>query len=75
MRDLQRIDDILDDLKILWKQDPDLRLCQILSYLAIKSGYTNKDLFYIEDDKIHIEIKRKLCLTSKKYTHLKEEEY
>jgi len=49
MRDINRIEIILDNLKIYWLKNPDLRLGQIISNLGYKmSG--NNDPFYIEDD-------------------------
>lgn len=50
MRDVNRIDALLDLLKKYWKQDvnySDLRLGQILSNIA-----RNKDIFYLEDDEV-----------------------
>lgn len=45
MRNPQRIDNILERLKTVWKDNPDLRLGQLL--LAV----VNADrLFYIEDE-------------------------
>ena len=49
MRDVNRIEIILDKLKIYWLKNPDLRLGQIISNLGCQiSG--NSDPFYIEDD-------------------------
>lgn len=47
MRDPQRIDNILERLKIVWKDNPDLRLGQLL--LAVVKM---DRLFYIEDEKL-----------------------
>lgn len=44
MRNPERIDKILEIIGKIWKQKPDLRLCQIICN-AINDG-----LFYIEDD-------------------------
>ena len=47
MRDINRIDEILDELKQIWKEYPDLRLGQLLLN-AVPESY----LYYIEDDKL-----------------------
>lgn len=50
MRDIERIDKLLELLKKYWKQDEnyaDLRLGQILSNIA-----GNRDVFYLEDDEV-----------------------
>jgi len=44
MRDESRIDVIVDKLRDIWKDNPDLRLGQIVSICSY--GY---DIFYIED--------------------------
>lgn len=45
MRDPQRIDNILERLKTVWKDNPDLRLGQLL----LDAVNANR-LFYIEDE-------------------------
>ena len=45
MRNPQRIDNILNRLKIVWKDNPDLRLGQLL--LCVTDTYR---LLYIEDE-------------------------
>ena len=60
MRDINRIEPMLNDLKELWCKYPDLRLCQLLHVIAIKSGWMNHDLFYLEDDVINNQIKIEL---------------
>lgn len=47
MRDPERIDNILERLKVVWKENPDLRLGQLL-LVVIKMDR----LFYIEDEKL-----------------------
>lgn len=47
MRDPERIDDILRRLKLVWKENPDLRLGQLL-LSVIKMDR----LFYVEDEKL-----------------------
>lgn len=49
MRDISRIEIILDKLKIYWLENPDLRLGQIISNLGCQIRGDN-DPFYIEDD-------------------------
>ncbi len=60
MRDKNRINPILDDLKELWNKCPDMRLCQLLHMVAFNSGWTDNDLFYIEDDDIAKQIKKEI---------------
>lgn len=35
-----------------WETNPDQRLCQLLSNIAVKSGWHNEDLFHIPDEKL-----------------------
>lgn len=44
MRDIKRIDPILEKLNKFWKQHPELRLSQVLCMI-----YNFEDGFYIED--------------------------
>jgi uncharacterized protein YihD (DUF1040 family) len=60
MRDINRIDPIIDKLREVWKQYPDLRLTQLMWILG-KSNYT---FFYVEDD--HIEKKLDRAILHKK---------
>ena len=46
MRDPKRIPIVLGEVELFWKQNPDLRLGQLLSILL----KPNEDIFYIEDD-------------------------
>jgi uncharacterized protein YihD (DUF1040 family) len=47
MRDINRIDDYLDVIKKIWKQNPDLRFSQL-----VLNVFTDSSLdYYIEDDK------------------------
>lgn len=48
MRDLSRIDKILSELELLWKNNPDLRLTQLISWIGLKTN--SNDLYYVEDD-------------------------
>jgi len=47
MRDTDRIDSLLERLAIIWKQNPDLRLGQL-----VDCGAIGKDVFYVEDDEL-----------------------
>lgn len=47
MRDLDRIDRILDKICTVWKASPDLRLIQLLSNIQYNVGV---DMYYVEDD-------------------------
>ena len=65
MRDINRIEPFLEQLEILWKQNPDIRFYQLI--YAITQG---KDMFYTEDDKmleiIKSEIKKTLAIKQNK---------
>jgi uncharacterized protein YihD (DUF1040 family) len=48
-RDPERIDEVLEELEEYWKENPDLRLGQIIANIAqYRCGFT--DPFYISDD-------------------------
>ncbi len=54
MRDPNRIPAILNELSILWKKSPDMRLCQLLTYVETKIAERehrdpNGDLFNLDD--------------------------
>lgn len=49
MRDSKRIEPLLDDIKKLWEENPDLRLGQLLSVLC---SMHSVDIFYVEDDRL-----------------------
>jgi len=50
LRDPKRIDRILKILGKAWKENTDLRLCQLLSIVAISGcGWPNNDLYHLED--------------------------
>ena len=55
MRDPNRIDEICDLLKEVWKQYPDWRLGQLL--FNITGQY---DMFYVEDDTIEYELQLRI---------------
>lgn len=48
MRDLSRINKILSKLELLWKNNPDLRFTQLISWLDLKLDVD--DSYYVEDD-------------------------
>ena len=52
MRDPRRIDNLLNIIRVYWKKNPNMRLSQILSNAAYKAQWINKDLFYLEDNKL-----------------------
>ena len=55
MRDTNRIKPILKELEILWLENPDLRLGQIVLVIA-KTEVPNPQLFYMEDDEFLIKL-------------------
>ena len=48
MRDIDRIDDILGTIRFVWKKNPDLRLCQLIS-----NCFHGQDIYYIEDEELN----------------------
>lgn len=53
MKNIDRIDPIILELTKVWYSNPDLRLCQLLSNVAISTGRKHHaDLFYFEDDEL-----------------------
>ncbi len=60
MRDVNRIDDILKRLKLIWEAHPDLRLGQIILNAARRNAVAPetgaRDVFYIEDEELIKEI-------------------
>ncbi len=52
MRDKNRIEPLLEQIKELWLKYPDLRLTQLLSNVAITDGWKDNDLYHLEDDKL-----------------------
>lgn len=54
MRDPQKIDEIVEKLRTVWKQHPDLRLTQLMWELG-RSNYT---FFYVEDKYIEEKLDR-----------------
>ena len=52
MRDINRIEPILELVRELWTACPDLRLGQLIQNAAVISGWKTNDVFYIEDDQL-----------------------
>jgi len=50
MRDINRIDPIIEELRKYWKANQDLRFGQIWYLVHGKFNEVNKNLFYSEDD-------------------------
>ena len=48
MRDINRIDNILEEIKKVWKKNPDLRFTQLIVNVMSARG---SDLYYTEDEK------------------------
>ena len=50
-RNPKRIDTVLEELEEYWKENPDLRLGQLIFILSSKHNNID-DAFYIEDDEL-----------------------
>jgi uncharacterized protein YihD (DUF1040 family) len=57
-RDKERIDEILNHLEEYWKENPDLRLSQIICNIGTDNGY-GQDPFYMEDSELLEELKKR----------------
>lgn len=53
MRDPKRINRIINKLSIVWQNQPDLRLNQLIESI-IKYNQYKGDIFYLEDDDFEI---------------------
>lgn len=53
MRDPKRIDRIINKLSIVWQNQPDLRLNQLIESIIEYNQYKG-DIFYLEDDDFEI---------------------
>lgn len=53
MRDPKRINRIINKLSIVWQNQPDLRLNQLIENI-IKYNQYKGDIFYLEDDDFEI---------------------
>lgn len=49
MRDPSRIPRLISMLESYWEKNPDMRLCQIFSNLAVGTNFSS-DPYYLEDD-------------------------
>jgi uncharacterized protein YihD (DUF1040 family) len=56
MRDPNRIDDVLAEIKKIWSKNPDLRLGQL--FCNVYRGRLQGILYYDEDDEILFNLKR-----------------
>jgi uncharacterized protein YihD (DUF1040 family) len=59
MRDPSRIPRLISMLESYWEQNPDMRLCQIVSNLAIGTNFSS-DPYYLEDDLFEEILRKKL---------------
>ena len=57
MRDINRIDAIVNELGIFWKKHPDLRFLQLI-YNYIVTNDKGTQAFYYEDDELEKRLKR-----------------
>lgn len=55
VRDLKRIDDVLEQLKILWDKNPDIRFFQLIRILEHR--FDLDDSFYFEDEDLLVRLK------------------
>lgn len=53
-RDPNRIPDVLQELKLIWEKNPDLRLTQLILNLQ----KLDNDLYYVEDDALIEQLKK-----------------
>lgn len=51
MRDLERINRIMNLIRRIWKKNPDLRLCQLIEN-CFDTGLHNGNLYYVEDKEL-----------------------
>ena len=47
----ERIDEMIEDLRILWKKNPEWRLGQMVCNIGRCAGYTNP--YYIDDQSMY----------------------
>jgi hypothetical protein len=64
MRNPERIDKILEIIGKIWKQNPDLRLCQIIC-----NSIDDFDPYYIEDDTLVQKLIDNLCVNTNNPTN------
>lgn len=58
-RDPDRIDEVLDELEDYWKDNPDLRLGQIVGNAALRRGYSYRDPYHMDDNELLTYLKAK----------------
>lgn len=58
-RDVDRIDEILHQIEIYWKENPDLRLSQIICNISQEVGI-GKDPYYMEDEILSEKLNEKI---------------
>ena len=51
MRDVNRINETLEKLRVLWELCPDLRFGQLLDWIRFIGGGTQSSTFYWEEDR------------------------
>lgn len=56
MRDINRIDLIIEEVRKYWLENPDQRLGQLLSNIVMSSGWHTRDIYNAEDDRIVVGI-------------------
>ena len=57
MRDPARIDKYIEKLRKIWSAYPDLRFSQLMINVLVDiQNRLNKDIFYIEDEQLFVEI-------------------
>ncbi len=62
MREKERIDRMIEKLRLAWHNQPDLRLCQLIWSIAINTNTvtdSSGDVFYVEDDVFEISLNKK----------------
>lgn len=59
MRDPERIDRIITNLRTFWKENPDWRLTQLVWNIS-KPGVSCPEFFYIEDDFFEKELQKEI---------------
>lgn len=63
MREPERIDRMIEKLRLAWHNYPDQRLCQLVQNIALSTVNpkvtTSCDIYHIEDDRFEIALNRK----------------
>ncbi|WP_407290773.1 hypothetical protein [Stutzerimonas zhaodongensis] len=66
MRDPERIDEMLELIREVWQDNPDLRLGQLIMNAAHMREPTAENIFYIEDASLEKGLRRYLELVKTK---------